>query len=654
MKAADVDAARLRAADAQPQNWMTYGRTYSEQRFSSLADIDRGNVGRLGLAWYADEHTYRGLEATPIVVDGVLYDIAPWNITTAYDATNGKVLWSYDPGVPREIARKACCDVVSRGLAVWRGKVIIATLDGRLIALDAATGRPVWSVNTFAAEPPWPYTITGAPRVFDGKVIIGNGGAEYGIRGYVTAYDADTGRELWRFYTVPGKPGAAAATPAERAQLRSWSGEWWKSGGGGSVWDSIVYDPELKLVYFGVGNGYRSPAGSDNLYLASIVALDAETGEYVWHYQEVPADIWDYDATEPMVLADIAWKGRRRKVLMQAAKDGFFYVLDRASGKLLAAERLVPTTWADHVDLATGRPVENPVARFGRTPVLVSPGAGGAHNFNPIAYSPITGLAYLSLDRSFTSYSTLGFAVTGYDALLKKQSDYAARHERSWLVAWDPVLGRARWRVRYPASGSGGTLVTAGGLVFQGTIEKTFAAYDAESGRKLWERPIQTVAIAGPVTYAVAGEQYVAVNAGWGGGRAHVQASTFEELHVSPARLLVFKLGGRAELPPLRVEDEAPTPPPTLLRPPSPAELSRGEALYARHCARCHGVQARGGIKDLRHMSPQAHAHFLDIVLGGARAKAGMASFADVLSPADARAIHDYLIVRANEDWGKH
>ena len=664
---ADVDGARIRAADKEPGNWMAVGRTYEEQRFSPLTGINPSSIRRLGLAWYADLNTYRGVEAAPIEVDGVLYNISAWNITTAYDAATGKVLWTYDPKVPPEFGRKACCDIVSRGLSVWKGKVLIATLDGRLIALDARTGRPVWTVDTFAGEPPWPYTITGAPRVFDGKVLIGNGGAELGVRGYVTAYDVGTGRKLWRFYTVPGDPSKGFETKALEMAARTWTGDWWTYGGGGTAWDTITYDPKLKLIYIGVGNGspwvqkYRSPGGGDNLFLASIVAVRADTGQYVWHYQETPGEQFDSTATQPMILADLKIGGRVRPVLMQAPKNGLFYVIDRTDGKLISAKPFVPVNWTTGVDMKTGRPVQTPLARYDTTPVLLSPGAGGAHNFNPIAYSPMTGLVYLSVVQSFMSFAAapswnrsqggLGTAFFGDEALRKQQAAYGDAHARAWLAAWDPVKGRTVWKVPYPRDGSGGTLVTASGIVFQGTINKTLAAYDARTGKKLWESDVQTVPVAAPITYTVKGVQYLAVNAGWGGGLAHVQANSFRDLHVSPARLLVFRLDGAARLPPLAPE-QAPPPPPPFVRAPE-ALIKHGAELFARNCALCHGQMARGGIKDLRRMSPDTHAHFQDIVIGGARQSAGMASFADVLTKDDAEAIHDYLIARATEDWGE-
>ena len=660
---ADVDGARIVHADREPGNWLAVGRNYEEQHFSPLDGINTGNVKKLGLAWSADLNTYRGVEASPIVVDGVLYNISAWNITTAYDARTGKPLWTYDPKVPPQFGRKACCDIVSRGLSVWKGKVLIATLDGRLIALDARDGKPVWSVDTFEGD--WPYTITGAPRVFDGKVLIGNGGAELGVRGYVTAYDVETGRRLWRFYTVPGDPSKGFENKAMEMAAKTWNGTWWKHGGGGTAWDNMVYDPKLKLIYIGTGNGspwvqkFRSPGGGDNLFLCSIVAVNAETGAYVWHYQETPGEQFDFTATQTMVLADLKIGGRTRQVIMQAPKNGFFYVLDRRSGELISATPYVPVTWATHVDMKTGRPVETPAARYGATPTLLSPGAGGAHNFNPMAYSPKTGLVYFSVVQGFMSYAEApdyngqgtGTSFFGDDALRKQQAAYGEAHGGSWLTAWDPVKGKEAWRVRYPRDGSGGVLATAGDLVFQGTVNKTLAAYRASDGKKLWESPVQTVPIAGPITYTVDGEQYVAVNAGWGGGLAHVQAESFRDLRVSPARLLVFKLGATATLPP-QPADEAPPPEPPYVRA-SEETLKKGGTLYAANCALCHGALARGGIKDLRHMTTDTHQHFMDIVLGGARAKQGMASFADVLSKDDADAVHNYLIARAREDWGE-
>ena len=661
---APVDSARMRAANASPDDWMSVGRTWDEQRFSPLDQVNDKTVGQLGLAWWADVDTDRGVEATPLVVGGVLYNTAPWNVTTAFDAATGRVLWTYDPQVPREFGRKACCDIVSRGVAVWQGKVFVAALDGRLIALDAATGKPMWTVQTF--DQSQPYTITGAARVFDGMVVIGNGGGDIGVRGYVTAYDAATGKQLWRVFTTPGDPAKGFESKALRMAARTWSGEWWKQGGGGgTAWDSIVYDPKLKLVYIGVGNGgpwvrkFRSPgAGGDNLFLSSILAVHARNGAYAWHYQETPGEEWDYTATQSMILADLKIDGRLRHVLMQAPKNGFFYVLDRATGKLISARNYVPVTWASGIDPKTGRPIENPAARYGETPVMVSPGASGAHNFNPMAFSPLTGLAYFPAVESYMGYASTptytpgkgnGFAFSGHPDERKQIAEYAEAHLRAWLTAWDPVRQKEVWRVEYPRNGSGGALATAGNLVFQGTINQTFDAFRADTGQKLWEFPAQNVPIAAPMTYAVGGVQYVAINAGWGGGTAHVESFRFRDLRLSKARLLVFRLGGTAQLPPM-----APAAPTRQPPPPSTASaelIAKGGRLYAGTCAACHGAEARGGVKDLRQMTPETHAAFLDIVLGGARSKNGMASFADVLSRTDAEAVHAYLISRANEDW---
>jgi quinohemoprotein ethanol dehydrogenase len=656
------------AGQAPSVDWAMVGRTFDEQHFSPLAQINDKNVGRLGLAWYADIATERGMEGTPLEIGGVLYNVQPWNIVTAYEATSGKVLWTFDPHVPTKYGRMACCDIVSRGLAAANGKIYVATLDGRLIALDAASGKPVWSVLT--VDNSKNYTITGAPRVYDGKVLIGNGGAEMGVRGYVTAYDAETGRQAWRFYTVPGDPSKGFENKAMEMAARTWTGEWWKAGGGGTVWDSMAYDPALHMVYIGVGNGspwaqiFRSPGGGDNLFLASIVALDVRTGEYEWHYQTVPGEEWDYTATQQMILADLPIGGKVRKVIMQAPKNGFFYVLDRRTGELMSARATVPINWASGIDMKTGRPIGNPAVRYGKVPVMVSPGAGGAHNFNAMAYSPKTGLVYLPVSETYMAYAAadsfdpahpgLGTSFAGYDAERKRIAEYADAHSRQWLSARDPVTQKEVWRTPDERKGSGGVLVTAANLVFEGKIGTTFAAYRADTGRKVWEMPVQQVPIAAPITYMVDGVQYIAVNAGWGGGLAHVERSNYSKLFIGKPRLLVFKLGGSAKLPPMPKES---TEVPELAAPPkltaSAAVVAKGEQLYGQNCALCHGVAARGGVKDLRHMSPQTHADFLAIVLGGKRAANGMASFSDVLSKEQAEAIHQYLIARANEDWDK-
>jgi quinohemoprotein ethanol dehydrogenase len=667
VRPADVDHERLVHADREPENWMSWGRGYNEQRFSPLTQINDGNVDELGLAWYFDLNTDRAIEGTPLVIDGVMYATSAWNLTYALNAATGEPIWSYDPEVPAEWAGNACCDVGSRGLAAWEGKIIIATLDGRLIALDAADGKPIWSVQTFSRD--FPYTITGAPRVFDGRVLIGNGGAELGVRGYVTAYDADTGDELWRFHTVPGNPDDGFESPAMAMAAETWNGEWWKWGGGGTAWDSIVYDPELEYIYIGVGNGspwvrdYRSPGGGDNLFLASIVAVRAETGEYVWHYQQAPGEQWDYTATQPMILADLAIDGRERKVLMQAPKNAFFYVLDRETGELISAQKFAPNYWASHVDLRTGRPVINPEAFYDTEPVLMTPSPPGAHNWQPMSYSPLTGLVYFpaqevwmpyARDPNFPVDAPRQFRIgNGWGGALGERGRelmaLGAERAKGWLAAWDPVAGREAWRVDYSGTGSGGVLATAGNLVIQGTVDDTIAIYRADTGEKLWEALVQTEPAAGAISYAADGEQYIAIAAGMGGG----PGGRFGGAPVNRAegRVLAFKLGGRAALPPL-VETSAVRPAPPPVPDVGDAVIELGNAVYHRVCAGCHGMRAVGGgvIPDLRHMSAAAHAEFDAVVLGGSRADRGMIGFADIISREEADAIHAFVIARANED----
>jgi quinohemoprotein ethanol dehydrogenase len=664
---AGVDLKRLQKAERETSQWLMDGRTYEAQRFSPLKQINEHTVQQLGLAWFKDLATLRGVEATPLVADGVLYNISAWNITSAYDAKTGRELWTYDPQVPREWGRYACCEPVSRGLALWKHTVIIGTLDGRLIALDSRTGQPVWTVQTF--DKSWPYSITGAPRVFDGKVVVGNSGADLGVRGFVSAYDADTGALLWRFHTVPGDPAKGFENDAMAMAARTWSGEWWKLGGGGTAWDSISYDPKLQLIYIGTGNGspivqhFRSPGGGDNLFLCSIVALDARTGAYRWHYQEVPGEEWDYTCTQSIVLATLPIAGKRRDVILHAPKNGFFYVLDRRTGKLLSARNFVPVNWASHIDLKTGRPAINPAVRYGEDPVLVSPGPGGAHNWFPMAFNPGTGLAYFpayehwfvyARDPSFTPKmfrSNGGWGGYTGEALKKRialQKEGNAR-EKTYLLAWDPVKQQEAWRVPLPRHGNGGVLTTAGNLVIEGTTRQTFAIFRATDGKQLWEMPVQSAPVAGPITYEIDGEQYIAVNAGWGGGAAQVERGIGTAMHRASARLLVFKLGGNQQLPPLPAAPAMPDPPPLRA---TEDVVQKGAELFGSTCARCHGQLAVGGVKDLRFMSRETHAAFNDIVLKGVKADKGMASFADLLQPQDVEAIHAYLIARANEDWG--
>jgi quinohemoprotein ethanol dehydrogenase len=669
---ANVTQARLAAAARPGDDWITHGGGWQEQRFSPLTQINDRNVGRLGLLWYDDLHTYRGVEATPLEIDGVLYNISAWDVTTAYDAVTGKKLWTYDPKIDPAVTSWICCGPVSRGVAAWHGKIIIATLDGRLIALDARTGKPVWTADT-VLDKGQPITLTGAPRIADGNVVIGNAGGDLGARGYITAWNADTGKHAWTFWIVPPEPGkldnAASDSVAEMAQ-KTWAGPWWKYGGGGNDWDSISYDPNLHLVYFGTGNGsphphrFRSAGKGDNLFLCSIVAVDARTGQYKWHYQEIPAEEWDYDCTSPTIMATLTIDGKKRDVIMHAPKDGIFYVLDRRTGEFISAKPYMPMNWAKGVDPKTGRPILYPDAEPQVKPHLISPGSGGGHNWNPMSFSPLTGLVYIPMMEGYMVESiveddqfkfTLGKTTInqGYanePELRKKLRQQAADFEKGYMLAWDPVHQREAFRIPYPHAGSGGTMTTAGNLLVQGTIDKTFAIYRADNGAKLWELPVGSVPVSGPITYMVNGKQYIAVNVGW--NSAIVSKLTNPDgtpFSYAPARLMVFALDAKGvTLPPAPPSSAIPAPPNDKV---DPAVAARGEALYTQNCAICHGPAAVGGVKDLRHLTKQVHADFLNIVLGGSREKLGMPKFGGKLSQQDAEAIHAYLIKRAQDDY---
>ena len=668
-QAVKVSDAQIAHADDQPGNWLTHGRTYSEQRFSPLKQISDRNVSRLGLAWYLDLDTNRGQEATPLVADGVMYFTSAWSKVFAVTAATGKLLWSYDPKVPKSWGVNACCDVVNRGVAIWQDKVYVGALDGRLIALNAATGKLVWEEQT--TDPKWRYTITGAPRIAKGKVLIGNGGGEFGVRGYVSAYDARTGKLVWRFYTVPGDPSKPFEQPILERAAKTWSGEWWKMGGGGTVWDAIVYDPELDLVYIGVGNGgpwnekYRGPQSGDILLTCSIVALKPDTGEYVWHYQEVPADDWDYDSDEQMILADLPIEGKTRKVILHAPKNGFFYVIDRQTGKLISAKPFTSVTWATGIDLNTGRPIENPKARYPRgdaTPIV--PGPAGAHSWHPMSYSPLTGLTYIPVnDTGFNFKSPDDFEFSnqapnyGIDMLASgmpqdpKIKKAILGSIKGKLVAWDPIQQKQVWAIDRPGPWNGGTVATAGNLVFEGTAGGRFEAYRADTGKKLWSFDAQTGVIAGPISYSVKGEQYVAVLAGWGGvlplaaGEVALKSGRVRTI----SRVLVFKVGGKAKLPPLpELEVRALNPPPSSA---SAAEIRRGEYVFQRYCSGCHGdVAVSGGVlPDLRYSEFLKNDRWFAIVRDGLLQSQGMVGFGKEVSREDATAIRSYVIFRANE-----
>jgi quinohemoprotein ethanol dehydrogenase len=664
---ANVDGARIAAADNNAE-WVSYGKGYSEQRFSPLDKVNTGNVGQLGLAWYAQFDTDRGQEATPLMVDGVLYTTTAWSKVYAFDAATGKLKWSYDPKVDGRKGFDACCDVVNRGVAIWKGRVYVGTMDARLIALDAKDGHVVWQAQV--ADASKPFTITQAPRVVKDKVLIGESGAEYGVRGFLAAYDAATGKRLWRFYTIPNPSGASDGEPSDKVLKEKANATWpegaWKIvGGGGTVWDAIVYDPQLNLIYFGVDNGtpwdreQRSGDKGDNLFLSSIVAINADTGAYVWHYQVNPGESWDYSAVQPMILADLNIGGKPTKVLMQAPKNGFFYVLDRTNGKLLSAKNYVPVTWATGVDLGSGRPMETPQARYKQNLDLQQPGALGGHNWHPMSFSPKTGLVYIPAQMDpFPYQGTKDFKykpggwnlgvnlLAGAGPMTPEQAKAAAQSYQGFLIAWDPVNQKEVWRVQHPYFWNAGVLSTAGGLVFQGAAEGQFYAYDATSGKQLWAYPTGNGVIAAPMTYELNGEQYVALMVGAGGGGQISYSAFMPQRPRLPGRLMVFKLGATAKAPayvlPARPQID-------LTGVTTTGDKAHGYVVFNDNCQFCHGANATGSwLPDLKR-SPMITTpeNFNSVVLQGVRAHNGMVSFAKFLSPKDVEDARAFLISQA-------
>jgi PQQ-dependent dehydrogenase (methanol/ethanol family) len=669
---ADVDSVRLENADADNSVWLTHGRTYAEDRYSPLKQVNANNVGDLGLRWWYDLGVSRGIEVTPIVVDDTMFITGLWNVVTALDARTGEKLWEYDPEIDRKKAAHLCCDAVNRGVAVWQGRIYMGTIDGRLIALDAKTGAVAFDVVT--VDQSKPYTITGAPRIVGGKVIIGNGGAEYGVRGYVSAYNVNDGRMIWRFYTVPGNPADGFEDNAMHSAAETWNGEWWKIGGGGTVWDSMAYDPELNLLYIGVGNGspwnqeIRSPGGGDNLYLSSIVALNADTGAYAWHYQTTPGDTWDYTATQHMILADLEIEGRMRKVIMQAPKNGFFYVVDRVTGEFISANNYVPVNWATHIDPQTGRPAEIEAARWPgkENPYIQLPGPLGGHNWQPMSMSRDTGYVYIPAQEIPFAYGEdnafeyrPGVWNTGTNPMLNNFPDDAATLKalrasaKGRLIAWDPVKQAEVWRVEQKGPWNGGVLSTGGNLVFQGTAGAKFSAYSADKGEQLWSFNTRTGVVAAPITYEIDGIQYVAVAAGWGGSYPLILGGVFPSGSKEPklGRILVFALGPTEALPPLVKPSQVEFTPPTDLG--DDAQVALGRQVYAGFCFACHGeqVQSYGSVPNLKYSGVLGDAEtWKSIVVDGALAENGMIGFADYVTPEMAEAIRAYVIREANSE----
>jgi len=655
--AAAVDDNMIRANAATSKEWPSYGLDFAETRFSHLRQINDTNVQNLGLLWTYDLESTRGVEATPLVVDGVMYITASWSIVHAIDARTGKRLWTYDPQVPRELGYKGCCDVVNRGVALYQGKVYVGSFDGRLIALDAGTGAKVWEQDT-VIDHARVYTITGAPRVYKGNVLIGNGGAEYGVRGYVTAYDAASGELKWRWFIVPGDPSRPYENEAMARAAETWdpAGKYWQAGGGGTPWDTMAYDAGLNLIYIGTGNGspwsrkMRSPAGGDNLYLASLVALNADTGEYVWHYQETPGDNWDYTSTQPMILADIEVAGQSRKVILHAPKNGFFFVIDRTDGSFISADPFVDVNWATGYD-ADGRPVEIAAAR-GDEPYDTIPGPYGAHNWHPMSYNPETGLVYLPAqnipfnirpDKEWTFNANLPGRVhagLGWNLATLAGTPSPANQPFGRLIAWDPVARKEAWRVELGSPWNGGTLTSAGNLVFQGTADGRFVAYNARSGEKLWQSPVGTGIVAAAATYEIDGRQYVAVAVGWGGvyGMSERAAD-----RIGPGTVFSYVLGGQAPLPAF-----AEYPPGTLVAGVAydPGQVQDGAGLYVSNCMVCHGtpgVNNGGNIRNLGFISAEELGHLETFLFHGPMVSAGMPDFTGKLSADEVEKIKAYI-----------
>lgn len=642
-------------------DWPNTGGSVDESGFSQLDGITSRNVRQLGLVASLDLEGEVSLEATPVAVDGVLYFSGSYGAVYAVEGATGKLLWRYDPEIWRVNPMKQSMGMgVNRGVAYADGLVFIGVLDGRLIAVDAKTGKEQWSVDTLPKGTF--HSLTGAPRVFNGKVIIGNGGADIGARGFVTAYDQKTGKLAWRFYTVPGKPEENAGDPTLETAAKTWTGKYWQVGTGGTVWNGMTFDPEYNRVYLGVGNAgpynpkVRSPGGGDNLFVASIVALDADTGKYVWHYQQNPSEAWDYKATPNMITATMAVEGKPRKVLMQAPTNGFFYVLDRETGKLISAEKYGKVTWASRIDMTTGRPVEAEDIRYQKGDASLFPGTLGAHNWQAMSFSPTTGLVYIPYMQVGTKYSPIlkpgDFAQMGVSMSFVKEEK---EDGTGALLAWDPIAQKARWKMPRPFLWNGGTLATAGNLVFQGTADGYFFAHDATTGKQLWKFNAGLGIISAPMSWSANGVQYVSVLVGWGG----TAAAASDVLNVGwkygaqPRRLLTFAIGGKKKLPPSPGRDMKvyPVDDPSIVL--DEKAIAAGKAM-SFVCGACHGMKFKGAgapAPDLRESALSlSEDAFTQVVRDGVLAQRGMPKF-----PLPAEQIHglwSYLRATAREELG--
>jgi quinohemoprotein ethanol dehydrogenase len=685
---AQVNEARLLNAASEPDQWFTPGRDAAGSYYSPLSAIDAANVERLGFAWEYKLGTRRGLEATPVVIDGIMYTSGNRGRVYALDAATGRELWTYDPGLAGQWERYACCDVVNRGVAVLDGRVYVASLDGYLHAIDASTGQRLWRTDTLPGRGPqeFPYASTGAPLIADDLIVIGNAGADFaGARGSVSAYDRKTGEFRWRFYTVPRDPRLGPQDqPHLTAAIDTWDPSYdWHLGGGGTVWDGMAYDAALKLIYIGTGNGapygvvHTENGQHSELYVASILAIHAHSGQLAWYFQEIPGEGWDYDTTAKLVFADLTVGGQLRHVLMQASKNGFLYVLDRESGAFVSGEPFAYVNWTKGLDPRTHRPILTTTADWMREPRLLFPGPPGAHSWQPMSFSPKTSLVYIPvIDAASvyvnTEHRRAGFIDGSFDLAFFFPEDYDPKalksllgklptleslakgisrplRSRSVLRAMDPLTGKVVWEQESANLSDGGVMSTAGNLVFRGDVSGFLNVYAAGSGRLLKRIAVGTSIMAAPMTYGAKGEQYVAVMAGYGGAGSLYPKESAAYHYGNAGRIVAFKLGGTAvPIPPAMPAEEAfPTPP---AREGSRDQIARGEVLYNRYCAGCHAF-GRGLCPDLRRMSAQTHALYYDIVLGGAYQAKGMARWDDVLSLADAETIHAYLVDQA---WQAH
>lgn len=655
------------ADETQDYDWLAYGRTHNERRFSPLSQINERNVARLKPDWYLDLPNDVGLVSTPLVIDGVMYFVGTLNVVRAVDAASGKLIWEFDPEVAKAIAgRRQMGWTHNRGLSFSRGRIFATTWDGRLIALDARDGRQLWSTRTFPTTEA--LYITGAPKAFKDKVLVGNGGTEHGpARGFVSAFNAATGALVWKFFIVPGNPAAGFENEAMAMAAKTWTGEWWKHGGGGNAWHGFTYDAEFDTLYIGTGNGapynrkIRSPGGGDNLFLCSIVALHPDTGAYKWHYQTTPGEVWDYTSCMDIVLADLPIGGRTLKAILHAPKNGFFYVLDRATGKLVSAEPFAKTTWASRVDLATGRPVENPEARYPDGRAVVWPGTSGAHSWQSMSYSPITGLTYIPVIHAASIFDDTQIELKTWRARpfqarsIGVAATYAPKppgHISGSLDAWDPVNQKRVWSVPLPGEWNGGTLATAGNLVLQGRTDGRFAAHDARTGLELWSIELGLGITAPPITYQIGDTQYIALLVGWGGNGSGLRGSEEGWMYgVQTRRLVAFSLRGAATVPP--------QPPRTFAVPLQPPDFAldvhraaEGARLYGMFCGPCHGPDAKAG-----GMAPDLRASpiFLDlgalasVVRDGARLSRAMPQFPDITDD-ELRALTHYIRKMAAEE----